>query len=103
LINQPNREVFYLKIWQGLNSIVGDEIGFSEFQAAWHHGEKPTKWSFNGIWATVAVISPKDDISRHDAFKFATDWMKGNVIHYAVDLDRCTVQITKGIEKTPHH
>jgi hypothetical protein len=96
-----NREVFFLKIWEGRDTIVGCEIGVSEFQATWNAAENPIKWSFHGLWASVMVISQENDITRHDALLFATNWMKGNVVHYAVDLDRCTVQITKGIEKPP--
>jgi len=103
LTNTPNREQFFLQIWHGLDRIVGTEVDQQHFTNMWEMVIKPRKWMFVGRWATVYVITPESDITRSDALTWATQWMKGEVYHYAVDLDRCTVQITKGIEKTPHH
>lgn len=98
-----NREHFFMHIWEGRYTVVGNEIDHAEFHSKWLHDQKPTKWAFVGKWATIHVITTDSEISRHNALNFVTAWMQGKVVHYAVDLDRCTVEIRRGIEITPRH
>jgi hypothetical protein len=98
------RAQFYLSIWQGaIDPIVGQEINLQDFNQSMEHAPNPIKWAFHGKWATVCVMSPYGDFNKQDALKFATDWMLGKNTEYAVDLDRCTVEIKQGVHKTPHY
>jgi len=98
------REVKFLSVWTGgLGEIVGTEITRGEYEQTRRFAPNPQGWLFAGSWATVRVINPTGDLSRVDALKFTTDWMYGNVTHYNVDLDRCTVAISGGTKQPPHH
>lgn len=103
-MNRQYRAQFYLSMWEGsIDPIVGQEITVQDFNRSMDYAPNPIKWAFHGKWATVCVIAPNGDFSQVDALKFATNWMLGKCTDYAVDLDRCTIQINQGIPKTPHY
>jgi hypothetical protein len=104
IMNRQYRAQFYLSIWQGaIDPIIGQEINLQDFSKSVNHAPNPIQWAFKGKYATVYVIAPYGDFNKQDALKFATDWMLGKNTEYAVDLDRCIVQIKQGVPKTPRY
>jgi len=99
----PERENYFLVIWNGAFEIVGQEVTRQDFQQTKQYAPNPIKWLFEGSFANVWVVAPYGNITRKEALSFATCFMKGRVINYEVNLDRCTVVTTNGIEKTPSH
>jgi len=104
-MNNITKPVFYLKIWIGGDGLelIGQELKALEFQYQKQMFCNHKKWSFHGTYATVFVTTPNESIVQSEALRFATAWMLGRYNDYAVNLDRCTVEVLAGINKTPPH
>ena len=101
--NKLYREVFFATVWRGRDSLLFNEISSLEFSLITQDKAELHKWSFQGSWATVFVVTHENDLTRRQALNIATCLMKGNYVKTYVDLDRCESTNFRGIEKTPRH
>jgi len=94
------KPTFYVNVWEGVSITPNyGEMDYADFMILKNH-EDPRIYTFVGNFAIVTVCSTIQTLTRSEAIQIATSFMRGWYVRYDIDLNRCIVVISQGVDKT---